>query len=45
MVVEFIGDVFDLLLDQEWSTSRVWSLPLSEAGLDPKLLPVSFIFK
>lgn len=45
MVVEFVGDVLDLLLGGEGSTSRVWSLPLREAGLEPKLLPVSFINK
>ena len=33
MVVEFIGNVLDLLLGKMGVTSRVWSLPLSEAGL------------
>lgn len=45
MVVEFIGDVFDLCLNGGVSTSKVWSFPLREAGLEPKLLPVSFINK
>lgn len=40
MVVELVGDVFDLLLDEGTSTSSVCSLPLREAGLEPKLLPV-----
>lgn len=43
MVVEFVRDVFDLRLNEGGCTSRVWSLPLSEAGLLPKLFPVSFI--
>jgi hypothetical protein len=43
MVVQLLGNVFDLLLGYYESTSRVWSLPLREAGLDPKLWPVSFI--
>ncbi len=43
MVVEFVGDIFDLLLNGERGTSRVCSFPLSEAGLLPKLLPVSFM--
>lgn len=40
MVVELAGDVLDLLLGQGGSTSSVCSLPLREAGLEPKLLPV-----
>jgi hypothetical protein len=43
VVVELIAYVFDLLLNKEGVTSRVWSLPLREAGLEPKLFPVSFI--
>ena len=43
MIIKFVGDIFDLLLGERGSTSRVCNLPLSEAGLDPKLLPVSFI--
>jgi len=44
VIVEFVGDVFDLLLHTKQATSRVCSLPFSEAGLDPNELPVSFIF-
>lgn len=43
MIVELIRDIFDLLLDRDEHTSRVCSFPLSEAGLEPKELPVSFI--
>ena len=43
VVVELIGDALDLILDEGGNTSRVWSLPLREAGLDPKLFPVSFM--
>jgi hypothetical protein len=43
MIVEFIGNIFDLLLHRKQHTSRVCSLPLREAGFDPKELPVSFI--
>lgn len=43
VVVELVGDVFDLVLSGGDGTSRVWSLPLREAGLDPKLFPVSFM--
>ena len=43
VVVELIGDALDLVLDGGENTSRVWSLPLREAGLDPKLFPVSFM--
>ena len=44
MIVELVGNVFDLLLHNKRATSRVCSLPFSEAGLEPKELPVSFIF-
>jgi len=40
MIVELVGDVFDLLLLHARVTSRVCSLPLREAGLEPKLFPV-----
>jgi len=43
MVVELVGDVFDLLLGHMISTSRVCSFPLREAGFEPKLFPVSFM--
>ena len=43
MIVELVRDVLDLLLGEGRSTSRVCSLPLREAGLEPKLFPVSFI--
>jgi len=43
VVVELVGDVLDLVLNGMMATSRVCSLPLREAGLDPKLLPVSFM--
>jgi hypothetical protein len=43
VVVEFVADIFDLLLGERGVTSSVWSLPLREAGLEPKLLPVSFM--
>lgn len=45
MVVEFVGNVLDLGLSLTPSTYKVWSFPLREAGLEPKLLPVSFINK
>lgn len=45
VVVEFVRDVFDLGLSGGAITSRVCSFPLREAGLDPKLLPVSFMNK
>ena len=45
MVVELVRDVLDLVLNREGVTSRVCSLPLREAGLDPKEFPVSFINK
>lgn len=40
VVVELIRDVLDLVLPAEGGTSRVCSLPFSEAGFEPKLLPV-----
>jgi len=40
VIIELVGDVFDLLLDELTSTSRVCSLPFREAGFEPKLLPV-----
>ena len=45
MIVELITDIFDLLLSEGRCTSNVCNLPLREAGLEPKLLPVSFINK
>lgn len=45
MVVELVGDVFDLSLSCGLSTYKVCSFPLREAGLEPKLLPVSFMNK
>ena len=41
MIIEFIGDIFDLLLGKKTYTYNVWSLPLREAGLLLKLCPVS----
>lgn len=41
VVIELIGDVFYLLLDQDTLTSRVCSLPFRDAGLFAKLCPVS----
>ena len=43
MIVQFVGDVFNLLLSGASLTSRVCSFPFKEAGFEPKLLPVSFI--
>jgi len=43
VVVQFVGDVLDLLLSGSLSTSRVCNFPFREAGFDPKLFPVSFI--
>ena len=40
MIIEFVADVLDLLLGVEGSTSSVCSLPLRDAGLEPKLFPV-----
>jgi hypothetical protein len=45
VVVELVRDVLDLALTKAGRTSRVCSLPFNEAGLEPKLLPVSFILE
>ena len=40
MIIQLVADVLDLLLRWEGSTSSVCSLPLSDAGFEPKLFPV-----
>jgi hypothetical protein len=40
VIIKLIRYIFDLLLDDQKGTSKVCSLPLREAGFDPKLLPV-----
>lgn len=45
VVVQLVRDVLDLLLSRLIDTSSVCSLPLREAGLEPKLFPVWSINK
>ena len=40
VIIKLVRYIFDLLLDRLRGTYKVWSLPLREAGLEPKLLPV-----
>ena len=40
VIIQLVADVLDLLLRWEGSTSSVCSLPLSDAGFEPKLFPV-----
>jgi hypothetical protein len=40
MVIELVGNIFDLLLIKIINTSSVCNFPLSDAGFDPKLCPV-----